>query len=210
MAHAAAASAATGMDYCAGHVRPLASLLLSYSRTFNPIRKCTFLFIELGVNNSQRTLQTAFRHGAIYRGGCSRGLVCLPKCVYLQSICGHDARHHGWIEFPVSRPCPWLWLWAVVLPSLGLPATASARLPRACLFARLPRARESGALPGSAAPRTTGRGAAALRLAVPAHGRLAGSAAVSCCRDRVVSAGTVPRRAPRPPASRFRATGAMQ
>ena len=33
MAHAVAASAATGMDCCAGHVPPLASLLLSFTLT---------------------------------------------------------------------------------------------------------------------------------------------------------------------------------
>lgn len=94
-----------------------------------------------------------------------------------------------------SRP----WLPVVVLPSLGLRG-----LPRLCLFARTPRARESG-------------GFACLCLLLqrlydsqsrtwPSRSRRL-SAAVPCCRDGVVSAaGTVPAQsAPLP--SRFRATG---
>jgi hypothetical protein len=53
------------------------------------------------------------------------------------------------------------------------------------------------------------RGASALRLAVSHMVVIAGSAAVSCCRDRVVSARTVSRRTPRAGqlAFRFRAAG---
>jgi len=124
----------------------------------------------------------AFRHGAINRGGSS--FDCLPQmCLYFQSDedMMHGAMDKGfWLQ--VSRPWPWWW-WSS--RPLGLRGCRGS----VCLHGRLVHG-NLGLLPASAAPR--GRGAAGFTTRSHAHGRLAGSAAVSCCRDRVVSAGTVP------------------
>jgi len=115
--------------------------------------------------------------------------IACPNVFFFQS--DEDTMHGAmdrdfWLQ--VSRP----WLWWSSRP-LGLRGCRGS----VCLHGRLVHGNLGLCLPVlAAAPRAGGAGGFTTRS--PAHGRLAGSAAVSCCRDRVVSAGTVPRRAPRP------------
>jgi hypothetical protein len=163
---------------------------------FNPVGKCMLVCIELGVIYSQRTLQTAFRRRAIHPGLPMEagGSFHLPV-----QMCGVVSGLHGAQRGLVSHARGGRGPPVAVLGRLGLRACR-----RRVSAARPPRARESGGCAWPLLLHGPGGWTAALRVgAVHMAVSLSSQAllpAASCCRDRVVSAGTLAQRRelPRP------------